>query len=248
MFFQTVFVSLLALLLGGALCSVGYRLFVILLPIWAFFAGFSATATGVTAIMGTRFLATVLSWVLGLVVGLVFAVLAYLFYYAAIIILAGTVGYYLGVGVMTWIGFKLGLLTALVGLALALIFAAGAVLLRVPKLVIIVLTSLAGAAATLTGVYLAIGRIALPDLQWGAVGAVIRGSWVWSIIFVVLAALGILVQSFVTARRYVLTPQNREIAFVTTTGWTESAEPSSSTDGPTGLAGPSGALSTEPAS
>jgi hypothetical protein len=159
-------------------------------------------------------------------------------YYAAIVILGGTVGYYLGVGVMTWIGFKLGLLTFLMGLALVLVFAAAVVLLRVPKILIIVLTSLAGAAATLTGVYLAVGRIALPDLPWGAVGAVIRGSWVWSLIFVALAALGFLVQWFVTARAFVLEPQDRESDFMT-------ASSSTGRGGPTGPAGASSALSTE---
>jgi hypothetical protein len=241
MFFQTVFVSLIALLLGLMLCTIGYRMFVILLPIWAFFAGFSATATGITALLGTRFLTTVLSWVLGLVVGLVFALLAYLFYYAAIIILGGTVGYYIGVGVMTWIGFKLGLISFLVGLALALVFAAAVALLQIPKILIIVLTALAGAGATLTGVYLAIGRIALPDLQWGAVGAVIRGSFWWSLIFVALAALGMLVQWFVTARSFILTPQDHELAFVSATSSTELSEP-------TGTTGASGALSTGPVS
>jgi hypothetical protein len=236
MFFQTVCVSLIALVLGLLLGSVGYRLFVILLPIWAFFAGFSATATGITAVWGTHFLATVFSWVLGLVVGLAFALLAYLFYYAAIIILGGTVGYSLGVGVMSWIGFRLGLLTFLVGLALALVFAAAVALLQVPKLLIIVLTALAGAAATLTGVYLAIGRIALPDLQWGVVGAVIRGSFWWSLIFVALAAIGFAVQWFVTARSFVLTPHDHELDFAT----------SSESPGPTGLPGVSGALSSEP--
>ena len=39
MFFQTVFWSLLIILLGVGLCFAGYRFFRILLPIWGFFAG-----------------------------------------------------------------------------------------------------------------------------------------------------------------------------------------------------------------
>ena len=83
MFFQTILVSLIAILLGLALTLGGYRFFIILLPIWAFFAGFSATATAITGFWGTGFLTTVASWVVGILVGLLFAVLAYLFYYAA---------------------------------------------------------------------------------------------------------------------------------------------------------------------
>ena len=49
MFFQTILVSLIAILLGLALTLSGYRFFVFLLPIWGFFAGFSATASAIAA-------------------------------------------------------------------------------------------------------------------------------------------------------------------------------------------------------
>src|SRR5262249_33723619 len=147
MFFQTVLVSLIAILLGLALSLGGYRFFIILLPIWGFFAGFSATGTTIRGLWGTGFFNTILSWVIGLLVGLLFAALAYLFHYAAIIIRGATVGYQLGIGFMTWIGFKLGFISVLVGLILAVIFAFGVWYLKVPKLLIIILTSLAGAAS-----------------------------------------------------------------------------------------------------
>lgn len=212
MFFQTILVSLIAILLGLALTLGGYRFFIILLPIWAFFAGFSATATAITGFWGTGFLTTVASWVVGILVGLLFAVLAYLFYYAAIIILGGMVGYQLGVGFMTWIGFKLGFVTILVALALAIIFAFGAWYLKIPKLLIIVLTSLAGAAALLAGVFLAFGTIPLADLQWGAVGAVVRQSWWWTLVYLVLAAIGVVTQLQLTSSSYTVDAYSREIA------------------------------------
>jgi hypothetical protein len=76
MFFQTILVALLAILLGAALSFAGYRFFMSLLPSWAFFAGFSATATAITGFWGTAFLATITSWVIGILVGLLFAALA----------------------------------------------------------------------------------------------------------------------------------------------------------------------------
>jgi hypothetical protein len=212
MFFQTILVSLIAILLGLALTLGGYRFFVILLPIWAFFAGFSSTASAVTGFWGTGFLTTVLSWVLGLLVGLLFAALAYLFYYAAIVILGATVGYQLGVGFMTWIGVNLGLVSALVGVALAVIFAIGVWYLKVPKLLIIVLTSLAGAASLLAGVFLAFGKISLADLQWGAVGAVVRQSWWWTLVYLVLAGIGIGAQWVMTSSQYTLDVYSRDVA------------------------------------
>jgi hypothetical protein len=212
MFFQTILVSLIAILLGLALTLSGYRFFVFLLPIWGFFAGFSATASAIAGFWGTGFLATVISWVIGLLVGLLFAALAYLFYYAAIVILGATVGYQLGIGFMTWIGFKLGFISVLVGLILAVIFAFGVWYLKVPKLLIIVLTSLAGAASLLAGVFLAFGTIPLADLQWGAVGAVVRQSWWWTLVYLALALFGVAAQWLMTSSTYTLDAYSREVA------------------------------------
>ncbi len=58
MFFETVVVALLALALGAFTSFAGFRLFVILLPIWGFFAGFIATADVIQQVFGDSFLAT----------------------------------------------------------------------------------------------------------------------------------------------------------------------------------------------
>jgi Domain of unknown function (DUF4203) len=194
MFFQIVFTSLLMILLGLALCFAGYRFFVILVTIWGFFAGFHFGATIFTNIFGQGFLSTVISWVVGLLVALFVAAIAYLFYEAAVILLAGLVGYELGVGIMTWIGFQPGFIPFLVGLALALAFAALAVMLRFPKILIVFLTALAGAGAILAGFFLAFGRISLADLQFGAVGAIVRDSWIWGVLYLALVGVGMLIQ------------------------------------------------------
>jgi hypothetical protein len=212
MFVQTILVALIAILMGAALSLAGYRFFVILLPIWAFLAGFSATATAITGFWGTAFLATVTSWVIGILVGLLFAALAYLFYYAAIVILGATVGYQLGIGFMTWIGFQLGLISVLVGVALAVVFALGVWYLKVPKLLIIVLTSLAGASLLLAGLFLAFGIIPLADLQWGAVGAVVRQKWVWTLGYLALAGIGVAMQWMMTSSSYTLDAYTRDVA------------------------------------
>jgi hypothetical protein len=193
-FFQTVFTSLLIILLGFALCFTGYRFFVILVTIWGFFAGFQFGATIFTNIFGEGFLRTVASWVVGLLVALFAAAVAYLFYEAAVILLAGFIGYEIGIGVMTWIGFQSGFITFLVGLAAALALAAVAVVLRFPKILIIVLTAFAGAGAILAGFFLAFGRISIADLQFGVLGAIVRDSWIWSILYLALAGVGVLIQ------------------------------------------------------
>lgn len=194
MFFQIVFTSLLLILLGLGLGLAGYRFFVILVTIWGFFAGFHFGASILTNWFGQGFLTTVIGWVVGLLVGIFAAAIAYLFYEAAVILLAGFVGYEIGVGIMTWIGFQPGFIPFLVGLAVALAVAALAVMLRFPKVLIIFLTALAGAGAILAGFFLAFGRISLADLQFGTVGAIVRDDWIWGLLYLALAAVGMLIQ------------------------------------------------------
>jgi hypothetical protein len=213
MFFQTVLVSLLLILMGLALCFAGYRFFVILLPIWGFFAGFQFGASILTNLFGQGFLTTVIGWVIGLLVGLFAAVLAYLFYAVAVVLLAGFVGYQLGVGIMTWIGFKEGFLAFLVGVIFALAIAALAIFLRLPKVLVIVLSALAGAGTILAGVFLALGRISLDSLRYGEVGAILRDNWFWGLLFLVLAAIGFYFQ-WRTTQTYFIEEYSAENVFV----------------------------------
>ncbi len=196
MFFQIVFASLLQILIGLALCFAGFRVFVLILPLFGFFAGFLVTAQAIQELFGGGFLATTSSWVFGLVVGAVFAVASFLFYYAAIVILAGTVGFEIGTGFMSGLGVTSGFLLFIVGLILAAILIAAVIFLDLPKLFIIVLSALAGAGMILTGILLALGRVSLAALNWGLVGTFIRDSWFWTLVFLAIAAGGIVVQMF----------------------------------------------------
>jgi hypothetical protein len=76
----------------------------------------------------------------------------------------------------------------------ALALAALAVILRFPKALIIILTAFAGAGAILAGFFLAFGRISLADLQFGGVGAIVRDNWIWGVLYLALAAVGMLIQ------------------------------------------------------
>jgi hypothetical protein len=203
MFIQTVLVSLLLILLGSAFTFGGYRFFVVLVSIWGFFAGFQFGATIFTNLFGEGFLRTVLSWVVGLLAGLTAAALAYLFYAAAVIMLAGLVGYQLGIGIMAGFGVPEGWLTFLVGLLISLAVVALALYLHLPKLLVLILTALAGAATMLAGVFVALGRISLDSLRSGAVGAILSDSWWWGLLFLAIAAVGFYFQ-WRTTQSYVV--------------------------------------------
>ena len=189
-FFQIVLASLIIIVMGLSLCFGGYRFFTILLPIWGFFAGLQFGATIFTNLFGQGFLSTIIGWVIALLVAITAAALAYLFYAGAVILLAALVGYELGVGIMTWIGFKPGFVPFLVGLVFALGIGALAVYLRFPKLLIIGLTAFAGAGAIIAGFFLALGRISLDSLRFGEVGAILRDSWLWGLLYLAIAAVG----------------------------------------------------------
>lgn len=209
MFVQTVFASLLLLLLGLGLCFAGFRLFVILLPMFGFFAGFLVTAQAIQELFSGGFLATVSSWVFGIIIGVVCAVAAYFFYYAAVAVLAATVGYEFGVGIMAGLGVSSGVLQLLVGLVVAAALTAAVILLNLPQMLIVVLTALAGASMILTGVLLALGRVSLATLSLGVVGAFIRDSWFWWLAYLALVVVGVAAQMLLP-EEYIWTPYSRE--------------------------------------
>jgi hypothetical protein len=100
----------------------------------------------------------------------------------------------LGIGVMAGLGFNEGFVTFLVGLLLGLALVAVAIYLHFPKVLILILTSLAGAELLLGGIFLAFGRITLTGLRFGAVGAMLQDSWFWGLLYLAIAAVGFAVQ------------------------------------------------------
>ena len=195
MMFQNFLIGALILLAGAAFCFVGYRFFRILIAIWGFLAGFNLGAAGMTALFGQNFLGAMTGWVLGLVVGLVFALLAYFFYYVAIALLGASVGYSLGSGLIAAIGLNNpGFLSVTVGIFLAVAFALLILVLNLPKLFIMAYTALGGAVAMLAGLLILLGQVHVPVMQYGVAVALVRASWVWSIVALALAVVGFLAQ------------------------------------------------------
>jgi hypothetical protein len=199
---EAIALGLLALAAGLAFTFGGFRFFLILLPIWGFFAGFLFGANAITLLFGDGFLATTTSWIVGFVVALLFAALSYLYYWFAVIWLGASAGYAAGIGVMTWLGIGDGFLAFIVGLVVAAAFALAFIVLRVPKYLVLIATAFGGAFAAVTGVALILGRVPLADLAGGTVASFVRDdlSWIWMLAAVVLGAAGFLYQWMATAR------------------------------------------------
>ena len=157
-------------------------------------------------------MATVGSWVFAVVVGVIFAIAAYFFYYAAVVILAGTVGYELGVGLIAGLGINSGFLQFIIGLAVAAALIAAVIFLNPPKVFIVALTAIAGASMILTGILLGLGRIPLTALNLGLVGAFVRSSVFWTLVFLAIVAVGIVVQLIIPID-YKLEPYEQDMVY-----------------------------------
>jgi len=168
---QGLLVGLLAIAIGAAFAFYGFRVFLILLPIWGFFVGFIVGANAMTALFGDGFLVEVTSWVIGFGLGLVFAVLSYLYFWVAVILLGGALGYQLTYGFFEWLGLSAdGIIIFLVALAVGAVFAVGFFVLRMPAVLVIVATSISGAGAVIAGAIVALGIVPLGALNNGIFG------------------------------------------------------------------------------
>ncbi|MCC7165916.1 MAG: DUF4203 domain-containing protein [Anaerolineae bacterium] len=205
-FFALACTAIIAFVFGLALCFGGYRFFLLLLPIWGFFFGFVLGAQAVTSILGDAFLATITSWVVGFVVGALFAVLSYLFYIVAVAIIAGSLGYAIATGLLLAIGLPMGFIVWIVGVVGAVAMAGATLFLNLQKWVIMIATAVLGAGVILGGflILFAPGRMALEN----PVVATLQASPLLLIVFIVTAAAGVFVQ-WRTGMRWTVTEYNR---------------------------------------
>ncbi len=196
MLLSTLTYAAFAAALGAALWFAGYRIFLVLLPIFGFFAGFWLGAEAVSLIFGTGFLATTTSWVVGAVVGLIAAVLSYLFFTLGIAIVAAAIGAALGAGFMSALGFESGFLAIIVVLICAIAAGLLTVLFNIGKYVIIALMAISGANALLLSVLLLIGKVSLEDLPLAgnSIKPILQDSWFWLIVWLAVAVAGFVVQ------------------------------------------------------
>jgi hypothetical protein len=209
MTFQLICTAILALIIGVLALVAGYRLFLLLLPIWGFFAGFAMGAHATTLIFGTGFLSTVTSWIIGIVAGLVFAVLSYLIYIVGVALLSAAFGYFLGAGLML-LFLDPGLIVTLGGLAGAVIMAFVVLGFNIQKPVLEFITSFGGATAVLTGILLLFGRISFEALGENPVRMVLDDSIFWLIVWLVLGLAGFGIQ-IASNRAYVIEPPENRI-------------------------------------
>jgi hypothetical protein len=193
-FLSLMLTAMIAQLFGLTLTFLGYRFFLVLLPILGFFFGFGFGAEALQAVVGDGPFATVTSWLVGFFFAVAFAVCSYLFYFGAVAMVSGALGYALGVGLMQAIGFDFGLLTWLVGVVAGIGVAVATLWLNVQKWVVMLATSVLGAGVIVGTFLFLFGGLPASQLVQNPVRAALQTSPFWLIVFLVIAALGTAVQ------------------------------------------------------
>jgi len=194
MTFTLFCIALIGLAFGAVMVFGGYRLFLVLLPIWGFFFGFGLGAQTIQVIFGEALLGSVTSWVVGFVVGLIFAVLSYLFYLFAVAVLSFSLGYGLTVGVWTAIGLDPGLISWVLGVVIGVVIVVAVLGLNIQKYAIIVITAVAGTWVTVFTILAVVYGPLVTNLLENPVKIALDNSFLWVVYALVVAGAGILVQ------------------------------------------------------
>jgi hypothetical protein len=188
-------IGIIGIVLGAAFAFAGLRWFMLLLPIWGAFTGFMIGSGATATLLNEGFLASALGIVVGIVVAIVFALLSWFFWWGAVTVIVGSLGFTVAQWLMGVIGFNpSGFVTILVALIVGVVAALAALFANAPKYVAIIVTAFAGAAWLTAGVALIIGTIKPEDLTRGALAGVYTQGWLWIVIWAVVSAAGIVAQ------------------------------------------------------
>jgi len=202
-----IVLGIFLLILGISVAFVGIQLFFFMLPIIGLVAGFYVGAELVAGLFGDGFLATATGWIVGIVVGLLFAAVARLWWYAGVLISSGVVGSVLLSGIGRAFGVESGVALFMFGLVGAFLFVFVTLTLNLPVYMVIWNTALSGAAIAVSGAMLVFNRIGREDLEYGAAVAAIEESWVWILVMIAVAAVGVVRQ--LRLREHVRLPGHR---------------------------------------
>jgi hypothetical protein len=199
-----LFAGLVVVVFGLLLLTAGYRIFLALLPLIAFMVGLFTGMTLVHEITNEAFLTSLLSVAVGVGLAILFAALALMFWALGVIIALAGAGFAVGYALLPAIGVDLPLVSILIGVVAGLAAGFAAVILRLPRVLIIGLTSLWGAGGILAGAFTVLGTIGSDDLSFGGIHAVLGESPLWTLVWLVISVVGMVVQ-WQTTDDFVLT-------------------------------------------
>ena len=193
--------GLFAIAVGALIAAYGARGFFLLLPLFGFVVGYLVGAQVVANLFGDGVFATLTSWVAGLVVAVLFAVLAGLWWWAAVVILFGVVGYELGLRPAGGdrVQRPRACSRSSPGSRWASCWRSSRVVLDAPTLLVALVAAFGGAAYVVAGLYLILNQITVDQLKDGPIGA-LNGKPLALVAWVGLGAIAFAFQYFDTRR------------------------------------------------
>jgi hypothetical protein len=192
---QDVVLGLLAVLVGAVFCFRGYLTMRIIIPIWGAFGGFVLGSALVAASDGNGLLRSGLAWIVGIVVGVVFGVLAYLFFEVSVVLAMSWIGFALGVSAMVALGVSWQWLIVVVGVVCGLVLAVIALAGNMPMVLLTVLTATSGASTMVSGILLLTNKLQTEEItESGTITDRVDDGWWWYAIWGGLVVAGIVAQ------------------------------------------------------
>lgn len=162
---EAIVVGILGLLIGLIVCLRGYATLRVVISLLGAWVGFFVGAGIVAGITSQGFLSSAFAWAGGIVGAIVLALLAYALYQVAVLLGMGALGFSIATGAMAALGVSSPVLVWVIGGAAAVLMVVLAMLTDLPAGILVILTALAGANITLTGLLLLLGHLDIDDLE-----------------------------------------------------------------------------------
>lgn len=189
-----IVLGVLAVLVGVAFAARGYLTMRLIIPLWGAFTGFVLGAGAVAAITSDGFLGGLLSWLGGMALALVFALLAYTYYEVSVLIAMAAIGFALGSSLMVALNVSWSWAIILGGVVVGTLLAMVALVADLPMLLLTVLTATAGSTAVVAGTMLLVGTVTTDELASTSIAERIQDAPGWWVLYLVVAVVGIVVQ------------------------------------------------------
>lgn len=186
-----IVVGLLMVLAGLGLVLAGLRVFALLLPILGFMAGISLGLAIMYWAFDEGILSTAAGVIVGVIFGIAFAALSYLFWYAAVVLGGALIGASMGAGLMNLFNVDSNWAIAIAAIIGGALVAFLVIALALPIYWVIVVTAFNGAAWVIGGILLIFDKIERSELGYGVIWAAIDESFWWFLAWVVVAVVGI---------------------------------------------------------
>lgn len=191
--------AILLIAVGLAVSFFGLKTFRLLLPMIGLVTGAMSGFIGFQSIFGTGIVSTAVAVMVALAVGVVLALLSFLFFRFALWLYTAL----LGVGLFSYLGVALGL--SQFGFVIFLLgvfgFILGAILASHDEFsasAVMAFTSLAGVAFVLAGVFLIVGKLSIEDLNAAGVVSsmlkVVDQSFMWLLVWLGGALISMQIQ------------------------------------------------------